>query len=53
MELLHKLLVYGGLGGRGVLVLLANFTIRFCKGLLTMLSSLRWHEKAGEEKEDE
>ena len=39
--------------GRGVLVLLANFTIRFCKGLLTMLSSLRWHENAGAKKEDE
>ena len=39
--------------GRGVLVLLANFTIRFCKGLLTMLSSLRWHDKAGAKKEDE
>ena len=39
--------------GRGVLVLLANFTIRFCKGLLTMLSSLHWHKKPGEEKEDE
>ena len=35
--------------GRGVLVLLANFTIR----LLAMLSSLHWHDKAGAEKEDE